>query len=94
MTLAKCLHHSCRRRVYSSGCTNGARCLSSGGRQSTNGGHVNSRGGVLSAVLSETAKQSSCGTLTSTAEAPTDAYRTRTARQSYSICSKWKCRGE
>ena len=48
-------------------------------------GRLNSGGGVLSAAWSETAKQSGCGTATSTAEAPTDVCLTLTASQSCCI---------
>ena len=54
--------------MYSSVCTNRA-------------GRLYSGGGVLSAAWSERTKQSVCGTVTSTTEAPTDVRLTLIASQ-------------
>ena len=59
--------------MYRSVGTNGAMCLYSGGRRCSNGGRLNSGGGVLTAAWSQTSQQSGCGTVRSTAEAPTDS---------------------
>ena len=57
--------------MYSSECTLGARCVYSGGRQCSNGRRWNSDGGVLCPAWSESTRLPGCGTVTSTAEAPT-----------------------
>ena len=67
--------------MYSSVRMNHAGRLYSGGRKCSSGRRLNGGGGVLSAAWSEAAKQSGCGTVTSTAEAPTDVYIPLTANQ-------------
>ena len=59
--------------MYSSECTLGARCVYNGEHWCGNDGRWNSGGGVLYATWSEATRLSGCGTVTSTAEAPTGA---------------------
>ena len=71
--------------MHSSDCTNKRGRLYSGGRQCSSGDRLSSAGGILSAASSETARQSGCGTMTSTAEVPTDVCLILTASPSRCI---------
>ena len=59
--------------------------MNSGGRQYNNEGRWDSGGGVLSATWSEETRLLGCGTVTSTAEAPTGVIHILTPSQSYCI---------